>query len=69
MLFKLHIYKSRNKHRLNIHELLANIFNINKLEKVTAFGNEKKVAAYNKKWVITNRKFPLQRKIKFVTCV
>ena len=45
-LFKLYIYKSRNKHGLNIHELLANILNI---ENVIAFGNVKKVAAYNKK--------------------
>ena len=56
LLFKLYIYKSRNKHRLNIQELLANILNIKKLEKVTAFGNVKKVAAYDKKWDITNRK-------------
>ena len=48
LLFKLYIYKSRNKHRLNINELLANILNIKKLEKVTVFGNAKKVAAYNK---------------------
>ena len=59
LLFKLYIYKSRNKHQLNIDELLANILNIKKLEKVTAFGNVKKVAAYNKKWDITNRKLPL----------
>ena len=59
LLFKLYIYKSQNKHRLNIHELLANILNIKKLEKVTAIGNVKKVAAYNKKWDITNRKLPL----------
>ena len=59
MLFKLYIYKSQNKHRLNINELLANTLNIKKLEKVTAFGNAKKVAAYNKKWDITNRKLPL----------
>ena len=59
LLFKLYIYKSRNKHRLNIHELLANILNIKKLEKVTAIGNVKKVAAYNKKWDITNRKLLL----------
>ena len=45
-LFKLYIYKSRNKHGLNIHELLANILNI---ENVTAFGNVKKVPAYNKR--------------------
>ena len=57
LLFKLYIYKSRNKHQLNINELLANI--IKKLEKITAFGNAKKVAAYNKKWDITNRKVPL----------
>ena len=42
LLFILYIYKSRNKHRLNIHELLANILNIKKLEKVTALGNVKK---------------------------
>ena len=59
LLFKLYIYKSRNKHRLNIHELLANIINIKKLEKVNAIGNVKKVAAYNKKWDIMNRKLPL----------
>ena len=59
LLFRLYIYKSRNKHRLNRHELLANILNIKKLEKVTAIGNVKKVAAYNKKRDITNRKLPL----------
>ena len=59
LLFKLYICKSRNKHRLNINELLANIVNIKKLEKMTAFGNAKNVAGYNKKWVIRNRKHPL----------
>ena len=49
LLFKLYIYKSRNKHQLNINELLANIVNIEKLEKMTVFGNAKEVAAYNKK--------------------
>ena len=42
LLFKLCIYKSRNKYRLNINEVLANNLNIKKLEKVTAFGNVKK---------------------------
>ena len=46
------IYKSRNKHRLSINELLANILKIKKLEKVTAFGNLKKVAAYNKNGIL-----------------
>ena len=59
LLFKFFICKARNKHRLNIHEPLANILNIKKLEKVTAISNVKKVAAYNKKWDITNRKLPL----------
>ena len=57
LLFKLYIYKSGNKHRLNIHELLANILNINKLEKVTAFGNVKKVAANVKKVVAGNFRY------------
>ena len=59
LLFKLYIFKSQKKHRLNINELLANILKIKKPEKVTAFSNVKKVAAYNKKWDITNRKLPL----------
>ena len=59
MSFKLYICKSRNKSRLNINELLANIFKIKKLEKVDPFDNVKGVAAYNKKWDITNRKVPL----------
>ena len=42
LLFKLYIYKSRNKHRLNTNEFLANIVNIKKLEKMTSFGNGKK---------------------------
>ena len=66
-LFKLYIYKSRNKHRLNINELLADILKIRKLVKVTAFCNVKKVAAYNKKWDITYRKLPLQSKVRFTT--
>ena len=41
LLFKLYIYKSPNKHRLNINGLLANILNIKKLEKMPAFGNAK----------------------------
>ena len=35
LLFKLYIYKSRNKHRLNINEFLANVLNIRKGEEVT----------------------------------
>ena len=50
-------YNKTVNHKL--HELLANILNIKKLEKVTTIGNVKKVAAYNKKWDITNRKLPL----------
>ena len=59
LLFKFYILKSRNKHRLNINDFLTNILMIKKLNKVTAFGNVKKVGAYNKKWDITNIKTPL----------
>ena len=69
LLFELCIYKSRNKHWLNINEILANILSIKKLEKVTAFGNAKKVAAYNKNWDITKRRLPLYSKVRFATCV
>ena len=47
LLLKLYIYKSQNKHQLNINELLATILNIKKPEKVTVFSNAKKVAAYD----------------------
>ena len=60
LLFESYIYKSQNEHRLNIHELLANILTIKKLEKVTAFGNVEKIAAYNKKLDITNRKLLIE---------
>ena len=42
LLFKLYIYKSRIKHRVNINDLLENNVKIKKLEKVTVFGNVKK---------------------------
>ena len=60
MLFKLYIYKSRNKDWLNILKLLANILNIKKLEKVTTFGNVKKVAAYNKKGILQTENFVIE---------
>ena len=56
LLFKLYIYKSRNKHRLNTNALLPNILKIRKLEKITAFDNVRKVAAYNKKMGNNNQK-------------
>ena len=48
LLFKFYIYKSQNKHRLNINELLTIILKVKKLEKATVFGNVKKVAAFLK---------------------
>ena len=37
LLFKLYIYESQNKHRINRTDFLANILKVRKLEKVTAF--------------------------------
>ena len=56
LLSKLYIYISQNKHRLIINALLANILNIKKLEQISAFNNVKKVANYDQKWDITNKK-------------
>ena len=42
LLFKPYIYKSRNKHRLNINDILTNILRVKKLEKVIHFDNVKK---------------------------
>ena len=57
LLFKLYIYKSQNKHRLNINELLANILNIKKLEKVTTFGNAKKQLVITKNGILQTGNF------------
>ena len=48
LLFKCYIYKSQNKHRLNINELLTIILKVKKLEKAAVFGNVKKVVAFLK---------------------
>ena len=69
LLFKLYFYKSRNKHRLNINDPLDNILNIKKLEKICIFDNVKKIAAYNKKWDIKNKKPQIQSKAGFATCI
>ena len=42
LLCKFYIYKSGNKHWLNINELLVNILKVKKLEKLTAFVNVEK---------------------------
>ena len=42
LLFRLYIYKSQDKHRLNINELLANIIKFKELGKVTVSGNARK---------------------------
>ena len=69
LLSKFYIFKSRNKHWLNINELLANIHKIKQLEKVTAFGNVSKVAVYVRKWDIINRKLLLLGKVRFKACI
>ena len=69
LLSKFYIFKSRNKHWLNINELLANIHKIKQLEKVTAFGNVNKVAVYVRKWDIINRKLLMLGKVRFKTCI
>ena len=57
LLFELYVYKSWNKHLLNINELLANILSIKKLEKMTAFGNAKKQLLITKNGILKTENF------------
>ena len=60
LLFKFYIYKSQNKCRLNINDLLANTLKIKKLEKITAFDNVKQVAAYKKMGYSKQKNFAIE---------
>ena len=58
LIFKLYVYKSREKKLLDINNLKAEIQKIKRIEKETALPNSKKTIAFTRKWHIINNIVP-----------
>ena len=58
LIFKLYVYKSREKKLLNINNLIAEIQKIKRIEKEIALPNSKKTIAFKRKWYIINNIVP-----------
>ena len=58
LIFKLYVYKSREKKLLNINNLIAEIQKIKRIEKEIALPNSKKTIAFTRKWHIINNIVP-----------
>ena len=54
LIFKLYVYKSREKKLLNINNLIAEIQKIKRIEKEIALPNSKKTIAFTRKWHMIN---------------
>ena len=54
LIFKLYVYKYREKKLLNINNLIAEIRKIKRIEKEIALPNSKKAIAFTRKWHIIN---------------
>ena len=48
LIFKLHIYKSREKKFININNLIAEIWKVKRIEKEIVLDNTKKIIAFRK---------------------
>ena len=58
VIFKLYVYKSREKKFLNINNLIAEIRKIKRIEKDIALPNSKKTIAFTRKWHIIDNIVP-----------
>ena len=58
LIFKLYVYKSREKKLLNINNLIAEIQKIKRIEKEIALPNSKKTIAFTRKWHIIDNIVP-----------
>ena len=58
LIFKLYVYKSREKKLININNLMAEIRKIKRIEKEIALTNSKKTIAFTRKWHIINNIVP-----------
>ena len=58
LIFKLYVYKSRERKLININNLIAEIRKVKRIEKEIALTNSKKTIAFTKKWHIINNIVP-----------
>ena len=58
LVFKLYVYKSREKKLININNLIAEIRKVKRIEKEIALTNSKKPITFTKKWHIINNIVP-----------
>ena len=58
LIFKLYVYKSREKKLLNMNNLIAEIQKIKRIEKQIALPNSKKAIAFTRKWYIVDNIVP-----------
>ena len=61
LIFKLYVYNSREKHRLNIMDLLTDIKEIKKTEYRLSSNSGKKRKIYQNKWRLTHEKLPIEK--------
>ena len=54
LIFKLYVYKSREKKFININNLIAEIRKVKRIEKEIALNNSMKTTAFRKKWHLTD---------------
>ena len=54
LIFKLYVYKSREKKLTNVNNLMAKILKVKKIEKEIALNNSMKTIAFRKKWHLTD---------------
>ena len=54
LIFKLYVYKSREKKFINLNNLIAEIRKIKRIEKEIALNNATKTTAFRKKWHLTD---------------
>ena len=61
LIFKLYVYNSREKHRLNMMDLLTDIKEMKKTEYRLPSSSGKKRKIYQKKWCLTHEKLPIEK--------
>ena len=59
LIFKLYVYRSREKQFIHINNLIAEIKSVKAIEKEIATSNSKKAIAFKNKWHITNGMIPI----------
>ena len=58
--FKIFIYKSRQKHKINLSDLLNSVKKVKMTEQTLCSNDTKKKERFEKKWKITNAKLPIK---------